>query len=108
MSKYIIKIIDQKENKNYYLEWSSIIDAPVTHGMNLKTFKKYYKKKYGTSSMILLKERLKRVEKQGTSAIGNKLEDILCYNRAGEKETTLNKEQILNKYCQTKKQTKLF
>lgn len=104
MPRYIMKITDQKDNKDYYLEWSSVVDAPVTYGADLKTFKEYYEKEYGRSSMDSLNDRLERVEKQGTScSLGSTLDEMISYNRAGENETTITKEQILDKYCRGSK-----
>jgi len=100
MPRYIVKIIDKKENKTYYLEWSSVVDAPVTPGMDLETFKKYYLKGYGVYSINTLKDRLQRVEKQGTSCqLGSTLDDFISSNRAGDKGETIEIDQILDKYC---------
>lgn len=101
MGRFIIKITDEKFNKDYYMEWSTVVDAPVTYGLDLEEFKEYYKEEYGKSGMNDLNERLERVEKTGSSGIApfGKLEDLLELNRAGENEETLDKEGILNQYC---------
>ena len=100
MARLIIKIHDDKLNKDWYLEWSSIVDAPVTYGLELDEFKKYYKEEYGREGMSELQDRLDRVEKTGCSSRhGSTLDDILASNRAGEKEECLTKEQMLDKFC---------
>ncbi len=100
MSRYIIKLHSEKTNKDYYMEWSTIVDAPVTYGVDLNEFTKYYIEQYGKSSENELKERLTRVEEKGTSSqIDDNVDDLIKYNRAGENETSLTKEEILNQYC---------
>lgn len=100
MSRTICKLTDTEANIDYYFEWSSIVDAPVTYGQPLEYFKKYYQKEYGNSGMKEIDERLKRVEEFGTSSYFNKsFDDLIIVNRAGEHETQLTKQQILEKYC---------
>ena len=100
MGMFIIKINDERDNKDYYLEWSTIIDAPVTYGFDLESFKEYYKEEYGNNGMENLNKRLKRVEKKGTSSLTHSSVDVYFNNnRAGNKEKTLSKEEILDKYC---------
>jgi hypothetical protein len=40
MPTYICKFQDGE--KAYYLEWSTIVDAPITTGMSLQEFKQHY------------------------------------------------------------------
>jgi len=84
---------------NCHLEWSTIVDAPVTYGMSLTEFKDWYILEYGRSSIDDLNQRLERVEKTGTSAFDFSLDSILSCNRAGPKETELTKEELIEKYC---------
>jgi hypothetical protein len=94
MAKYIVKIKDK------YLEWSTIVDAPITYGMSLNEFKEHYKEQYGANAMRSLQDRLKRVEKYGTSAIeGMSIENLIAGNRAGEDETELTLADIERDYC---------
>jgi hypothetical protein len=94
MGRFIIKI------KDMYLEYSSITDSPVTFGMVLDEFKKYYKTVYGATEMHELEIRLKRVDEQGTSGYyKTTLEDFLAGNRAGPNESTLTTEEIYKAYC---------
>ena len=97
MPRYIIKLSDN--NKDWYLEWSTIVDAPVTYGMSLVDFKAFYKEEYGNQGMEKLEERLKRVEKQGTSALYCSVDGLISYNRAGPKESSLSKQEIIDIYC---------
>jgi hypothetical protein len=104
MPRYILKIHDEKFNKDYYMEWSTIVDAPVTYGCSLDEFKDYYKIQYGENGMRELDDRLKRVEEKGISAHPpfDNIESLLEYNRAGEDESTLDKEGLLEKYCRNR------
>lgn len=101
MPNYIIKLDD------YYLEWSTIVDAPISWGMKLEEFKKYYKEFYVLSDSNL-EDRLKRVEEKGTSAFLGKLDDVIKNNRAGKNETCLTKEEIIEWYCIKKEESKVF
>ena len=101
MPKYIVKLKDEKFNKDYYLEWSTIVDAPTTYGCSLDEFKDYYKSRYGEEGISQLDDRLKRVEETGTSGHPpfDDLKDLLSCNRAGEDETEIDLEGILERYC---------
>ena len=93
MGRYILKL------NQWYFEWSTIVDAPITWRMTLEQFKQYYQQEYGDHGMENLPERLERVEKSGTSAIPTKTADeLISFNRAGEKEENLSRELILEKY----------
>lgn len=99
MPQYIIKLSDK--TTDYYLIWSTVVDAPVTYGQQLEYFKRYYKKQYGEEGMKELVGRLERVEKTGISAHPpfDDLDDLFLCNRAGDNETKLSKKQIIAKYC---------
>lgn len=100
MGRYIIKLIDPETQKEFYLEWSTIVDAPVTYGMTLEEFKQYYLEEYGRSSMDALEFRLARVNNYGTSSVkGKSLKEMIIGNRAGPNEETLTMEGILDTYC---------
>ena len=95
MGRFIVKLDD------YYLEWSTIVDAPITYGMKLKEFKEFYKDEYGNRGMEELPKRLERVENQGVSAYHpyNNLENLITGNRAGDNEEELTKQEIIKGYC---------
>ena len=94
MGKYIIKLGD------YYLEWSTVVDAPVTYGMTLDEFKGYYEWEYGQQGMYTLPGRLERVEEKGTSCYDDSdVDATIIGNRAGPDETELTKDEIYRAYC---------
>jgi hypothetical protein len=94
MPRYIIKIED------YYLDWSTIVDAPITFGLDLKRFNKYYEEEYGRVGMLNLPERLNRVDEKGTSSLDyESVEDLIDFNRAGPNESCLTLDEIYSAYC---------
>jgi hypothetical protein len=98
MPSYICKF--STSDKSYYLEWSTIVDAPVTYGMSLEEFKTFYYAEYGLHAMDELEERLRRVELTGTSSrMDSSLDSLIEFNRAGNGEKQLTKEQIIKRYC---------
>lgn len=99
MGRATIKLTDKKTNIDYYLEWSSVVDAPVTNGMSLEEFKEYFEKEYGTINLPRLESRLKKVEETGTSSSLLSLESLSNFNHAGHDGRTLSIEEIINKYC---------
>ena len=100
MGSTIIKLIDKKDNnREYYLEWTSITDSPTMYGCSLEEFKNYYKDEYGLRGMEGLEQALERVEKTGTSSRMMSLESIIDCNHAGDRVGKLSLEKILDKYC---------
>jgi hypothetical protein len=98
MPRYICKFTN--EDQAWYLEWSTVVDAPVTYGMSLDEFKEYYKNEYGRQGLGELETRLERVEVKGTSSLMyDSLDDLISYNKAGQKGTSLSKQQIIDVYC---------
>ncbi len=87
------------EGVEYFMDWSTIADGPITDGMKEGEFREYYAKEYGDYSMEGLSDRLERARISGSSSrLSVSLEDFLGYNRAGENETCLTLDQIVQKY----------
>lgn len=103
MPTYIAKF--EHEGTAYYLEWSTIVDAPITFGMTLDEFKQYYRKKYGEQPAIDLSKRLNRVDLRGCSSEipHHNLAFLIRTNRAGKDETRLTKKEIIHWYCLQRK-----
>jgi hypothetical protein len=94
MPKYIVKLND------YYFEYSTIVDAPVTFGMSLVEFLEYYKEEYGREGMRHLQARMKFVESKGTSSlINDSAINTLTCNRAGPNESELTIDELYKAYC---------
>ena len=96
MPKYIIKL--SGKGGDFYLEWSTVVDAPTTYGMSLEEFKKFYREEYGNHEMQDFPQRLEMVEKTGCSGYNETLDGLLSCNRAGDKEAEISKEEIFKKY----------
>lgn len=98
MGQFIVKVTAPDGPR--YLEWSTIVDAPVTYGMTLAEFRRHYRREYGASGMRELPERLERAEATGTSSRMHASVDALVENnRAGAGETCLTLAQIVDHYC---------
>lgn len=101
MGRCLIKIPDG--DRSWYLEWSSVVDAPVTYGMSLEELHEYIKDEYGREGLHDLPERLMRVEKYGASALPVRwVAEVIACNRAGEGETKLTLTQIRDYYCRNR------
>lgn len=99
MGRYIVKLADRQHKTDYYMEWSTVVDAPVTWGMTLDNFKEYYIEEYGKSSVDELEKRLLRVEERGCSAMFDDLDSLIQTNRAKEGGGKATKTYILDNYC---------
>lgn len=50
MPRYICKL--QDGDTAYYMEWSTVVDAPVTFGMTLEEFMEHYREEYGKRGLM--------------------------------------------------------
>lgn len=91
MPRYTLKLTDK--DKEYYLLWSSVVDAPLTSGMSYDKYVRWYRYEYGEKA---LQEWLQGTRNQISE------EEVLEYNRAGDNESQLDKEGLLDLYCRTK------
>ena len=97
--QFIVKLV-APDGQEFYLEWSSIVDGPVTVGMSREHFERYYRKQYGELAMDRLPKRLTRAEKYGTSSMEQTTaEEMLTGNRAGPDEANLTMSEIIDAYC---------
>lgn len=76
---------------DYYIEWSTIVDAPVTNGMMLEDFKDWVKDEYGNRGL----EDFERYSLPQVKELTNR---NIVGNRAGDKETTLTLDEIIQQY----------
>lgn len=97
-----------KDNQAYYLEWSTVSDAPTTLGMTKEEFREYYQKEYGLDGIRRhYEEKMELVEEKGISSRFYKNVNELIYNnRAGPNEENLTKEEIIEHYCDVKEKSK--
>jgi hypothetical protein len=100
MPTYICKV--KAAGRDYYFEFSTVVDAPVTLGMTRKEFEKHYREEYGNHAFESgeFQNRMKRVEAKGTSSrLHVSAEEVLSANRAGKDETCLTIAQLIDAYC---------
>lgn len=97
MPQYIIRLDDA--GVAYYLVWSTVVDAPITMGGTREQLKRYYRNEYGRNGMRDWKERMRRVDAKGVSSHHHEsVDELIAFNRAGENESCLSKEQIIDHY----------
>jgi hypothetical protein len=96
MAHLIVKIRDR------YFEWSEVCDRPLTPGMPLAAFARYYRDKYGSAATKGFDERLDRADNTGTSAFNATLDELIGGNRAGADEECLTADEIYDVYSQPK------
>lgn len=98
MPTYICKI--EKDRRPLYFNWSTIVDAPVSYAVPLEEFERQYRLEHGESGMRDLPERIARANATGTSSrAGETLAQLVEGNRAGEHESSLTLEQIIDYVC---------
>jgi hypothetical protein len=94
MAHHIIKLGE------HYLTWSTVVEAPVSRGMNLDDFKRYYQARYVSTDTLDIELAL--VEVRGVSTIVDDLDSLISCNRAGDKERHLTISELIKKYCPKK------
>jgi len=107
MPSYIMRLIDPIDNKEYFMEWSTVVDAPITYGLSLEEFTEYYKGKYGTEGLRILPERIARTLQKGISAHPpfDDYDSYFRFNRADDiGDKTLDFIGVLDRYCRNRPQ----
>lgn len=94
MPRYIAKLADNK-----YVEWSTIVDAPVTYILTRDQMLAHLDEQDGKRSFDENRQRLERCDKNGTSCqFPMNMKDLIRYNRAGEDEKEISLKEILERY----------
>lgn len=79
-----------------FFEWSTVVDAPVTHAMTREDFEEHYRFQYGREAMRKLPERVGRAIAHGCSAVPSmSLAELFAGNRAGDDETEATFDEII-------------
>lgn len=99
MPTFIVEIRDGDDR--WLLEWSTVVDAPVTFGMSEDAFRAYYREEYGRHGYENeFEQRMARVRASGTSHRGGESPlDLMRFNRAGHHETQATPTEIVEWYC---------
>jgi len=110
MGRGIVKL-----GKEWYVEWSTVVDAPVTFGMNRDELIEYLFEQEGNKWHDLddprileiierdVANRLERIDQKGTSFYHYRSNDFVKHNRAGKNECRLDLNQLIYWYCVQKK-----
>lgn len=98
MPRIIIRVADPRDGRDYYTEWSTVTDTPITAFYSRADFEKWYRDYYGHNADDL-PERMARVDQTGVSAMYDlTVEDLILCNRAGKREGSLKLKGLLDKY----------
>lgn len=98
MARTFIKLVDESTKTEYYLVWSSIVDAPVTKGMTKQELIEWIKEKYGSEGLKTVD--FERLEELGTTNRFDKsAKETISFNRAGELESKISYKEIIKRYC---------
>ena len=101
MGRTLVKMT--KGDRVCYLEWSSIVDAPVAGGFTLEELKSYIIDCYGADGVAYLPSRLKRCDLYGHSALDRDhktWQEYVSFNRAGENEKQLTPDELWDKFAE--------
>ena len=98
MGNYLIRLTDDRVTPptEHYMEWSSIVDAPIRSSTSLDEMQLHQWRKHGDEGIE--PSRFVRLASKGTSSHLHELKDIIGYNRAGLEETSLSVHQLIDVY----------
>jgi hypothetical protein len=108
MGRFIVEIRNPEDDADRrLLEWSTIVDAPVTYGMDEAEFTTYYRSEYGNDGMREFPSRMARVREKGTSAYDDDSWEstALVCNRAGPDETRADAAMLWKRYVTDRQPT---
>lgn len=74
-----------------YLEWSTVVDAPVSGLMTEDELRSWYQREYGLSGMVNFDLALQNANLRD-------VHDVIACNRAGPDETEASLEEIIEWY----------
>ena len=104
MGQFIVRF--DVDGQPMYLNWSTIVDAPITYGMTLPELEEYVKERWGTEGLKELPARIARADSERRSSSlerGYTKESLVRNNGAGPGESCMTEEEIIEWYC--RKQT---
>lgn len=95
MPRYAIRIGDR------YMEWSTVVDAPISDGMEWDELVAYYRRHYGEAGVERLLARQERLRDYGHTLGDTSItvEDLIADNRAGPDETSISADEIYRMCC---------
>lgn len=94
MPHYILRIKTVKGPR--YIDWSTIVDAPVSGALTRAEIKEHWKSRYGSTSADIA-TRLKDADRYGTDCLDHSpIARVIAGNRAGPRESELTLAQIID------------
>ncbi len=97
MPQHIIKL--EADGRPHYLLWSTFVDAPIFETADRGLLRDELVRKWGADREWAIDEMLVRADANGTSERGEtSAEGTIGFNRAGEGETQLTVDQIIDVY----------
>lgn len=100
MGRGFVKLVDPVDRSEWFLEWSTVVDAPITFGMRRDELEDYVRKEYGEYGLTRLPRWLSWLDKTGTSYQGvSSCEAVLETNYAGPDEEEATADDIVRWYC---------
>ena len=100
MGRGVVRI--EHDGRAWFMEWSTVVDAPVTYGMNESEFRRHIEAEYGRRGLEDLGPRLARARLDGHSFMDDTsgcVEEFVRGNRAGPGESELSVAEIVDWYC---------
>ena len=100
--KFIIRLNDGE--RDYFLEWSTVVEAPTTIGLDEGEMRALLLKEGIEDLKKEIAERMKRAKdkKANSGHYGTTLDKIIRFNRAGNQDKCLTKEELIETYCRKK------
>lgn len=99
MPRFFIKL--NAGDRDWYLIWSTVVDAPVSLGMSREEAGEHVREQYGRGQLeSWWPGALKLLDERGVSSRGYSSHiDAVCANRAGAGESCLSPVEIVEVYC---------
>jgi hypothetical protein len=95
MGRFLMKLPDER-----FVEWSTVVDAPVTYSMTEAELTAWHLEEFGRREHEQnFQDRLDRLKKFGTSLkLPESAADAAIANRAGEGEAEISLSEIAMRY----------
>lgn len=106
MARTILRLEDSRDGAAFYLEWSSVVDAPITFGLTREEMAVYHRDEYGRLDHELHFARRMKAADENKFQFGLTAEKIIAGNRAGPDESELTYEEIVDKFWRRRGETK--
>ena len=98
MPRFLIKL--NAGDRDWYLVWSTVVDAPVSMGLSFDEAEIDVHQRYGDAGRNWWPTAANLLKEKGVSTRGYECSiDVIKYNRAGAGESCLSPDEIVKVYC---------